>query len=169
MSKSAASSATPEQAAAPTVGVDILAAALAQAINATKPAPKITVANRTTHNPMNPTNARRKLAKTYYQNYDRIDAEDLTPAEYDLLPKLKAGMFIPDGREGFLIEVIDVKRGAQRGMHIRYNNGKIDTRMHLMSKAPTLEALLTTCIAEAEANLLRRKQRRAAGLEDDEE
>ena len=146
------------------IQIATLAAALAQAINATKPPPKITIANRVPQNPMNPSNRKRKLDQKYYQNFSPLDVDDLTDIEFDLLPKLRDGLFIPDGREGFLVEVVHVKRGAHRGMHIRYNNSSIDKRMEFDSKiGGSLEGLLTRCIAEAAAQKIARKQARLNG------
>ncbi len=59
-----------------------------------------------------------------------------------------------------IIEIVNVKRGAHRGMHLRYNNANIDTRMALMTKCPTLVAILKVCIAEYAAQKDERKRLR---------
>lgn len=176
---------TPEPAPAPVVGtptlppqvsIETLAAAFAQALGVSnaqladtlsqlKPKTRITIENRVARNPMNPFNRKRKLAKNYYQNFSLIDVDDITDEEYELLPQLKEGNFIADAKQGYIIEVIDVKRGAHIGMHLRYNNASVDQRMELMTKCPTLVTILTKCIKEAAEQKEERKRRR---LEEDE-
>jgi hypothetical protein len=148
---------SPEQ----SVQVDVLANALAAAINQTKPPARITVANRVPRNPNNPTNRVRKMPFNFYMNFGQVEEPDLTDVEFDLLPKLVPGNYIPDARQGFLIEIVDVKRGGQRGMHIRWNNQTGDQRMEVMARAGgTLAQIFNTCIAEAAQQKLDRKARR---------
>ncbi len=148
------------------ISVNVLAQALTQALEAAKPKAKITVANRVAHNPMNPENRKRVLRKDFYQNFTKVDVEDLTDEEFDLIHQLKEGNFIPDAKQGFLIEVIDVKRGSHRGIHVRYNNASIDQRMQMMTKCPDLATMFKKCIAEAEEQKIARKARRLAEDED---
>ncbi len=102
---------TPPPAAPETsVGVSSLAAALTEAINATKAKPKITVANRIARNPLNPHNRKRKLVRDFYQNFSLVDVNDLTDEEYELIPKLRPGNFVSDSKQGYIYEVIDVQR-----------------------------------------------------------
>jgi len=143
-------------------------AQLVEAINAAKPKVKITIANRIARNPMNPKNDKRVLPMAYYQNFHKIDPQDLTPDEYELLPRLKEGNFVEDGREGYLVEVIHVKRGAHRGMHIRYNNKTTDQQMQFMVKVGSdLSAILRKCIAEYEKQKVERKRRKAQDEDED--
>jgi hypothetical protein len=148
----------------------VLADALTGAINAAKPKPKVTVANRVRYNPLNPTNRKRALRRPFYQNFALVDVDDLTDEEYDLLNsgELKPGQFLPDPRIGPLLEVLDVKRGGQIGLHLRYSNADVNQRMTLENKAPGLAGKLRVCIHEYKAQLAERKRRRDAGedLED---
>lgn len=141
-----------------------LAAALTAAIDASKPKPKITIANRQRFNPMNPTNRRRKFLRPFYQNFLEVSVDDVTDEEYEFIncPDLKPGMFLNDPRTGPLLEVIDVKRGGQIGLHLRYNNADINQRMQLESKAPNLIGKLALCISEYKAQSTERKRQRAA-------
>lgn len=148
----------------------VLAGALTEAINASKPKPKVTVANRTKYNPLNPTNRKRVLRRPFFQNFMAVDVDDLTDEEYDLLvsPELKPGQFLTDPRVGPLLELVDVKRGGQIGLHLRYNNADVNQRMNLESKAPGLAGKLRVCIHEYKTQLAERKRRRDSGedLED---
>lgn len=142
---------TPAPSPAPgTVTTDQLAAAFSAALAANAPREKKTIANRKVFNPLNPENKPRKFKVPYYQNFHRISEDEVTDSEYALLPKLKPGQFVSDGSEGYLIEVVEVKRGTHMGIHLRYNNAKNDQRMQLMGIVPTLEAMCRRCIREAE-------------------
>lgn len=156
--------------AAPVDNTAVLAGALTAAIDASKPKPKITIANRTGFNPMNPTNRKRKFRKTFYQNYAEVYVDDVTDEEYELInsPELRPGLYLVDPRTGPLLEILDVKRGSQIGLHIRYSNADINQRMQLESKAPNLVGKLALCITEAKTQSAERKRRREAG-EDDED
>jgi hypothetical protein len=165
--------------ATPTVSVDLLAAAfaqamgisnsqLAEALSALKPKEKITLANRVTRNPMNPTNRARKFPVKYYQNFTEVYEDDVLDEEYDLLLKLKPGSFITGTNGEPLVEVIEVKRGAQRGMHIRYNNKTTDQRMEFMVKCGgSMAEMLTKCIKEYERHRVESKAARRRELEED--
>lgn len=158
--------------AQPTISVDMLAAAFAQALGISnsqlanaleglKPKAKITVANRVARNPMNPTNRKRKFPYAFYQNFTEIFVDDVLDMEFDLLLKLKPGSFVAGPTGEALIEVIEVKRGAQRGMHIRYNNKTQDQRIEFMVAAgSTLVQILTKCINEYESQKIERRAQR---------
>lgn len=146
-----------------------LIGAIGEVIKASRPAEKITVANRTALNPMNPTNAPRKWAKPFYQNWELVEVEDVTPLEYALIPQLKPGLFIRSRKGVPQVEVLFVKRGPQRGVHIRYDNSKQDKSIELMTYAPSLEIMLQKCIAEHKVQAEALQKRRAAGLGDDPE
>lgn len=143
----------------------VLASALTAAIDASKPKAKITVANRQRFNPMNPTDRKRKFHKKVFQNFMEVDVADVTDVEYDLLnsPDLRPGQYLVDQRTGPLLEVLDVKRGAQIGLHLRYSNADINQRMNLESRAPGLVGKLAVCIAEHKTQVEDRKRRREAG------
>jgi hypothetical protein len=155
-------------ASAPVNNSDFLGA-VREIIQASKPPERITVDNRVAFNPMNPTNEKRKLAKPFFQNFERVDEEDLTPLEYQLIPQLKPGLFIKSRRGIALVEVIFVKRGDKRGVHIRYDNSKADKAIELQTYAPTLEVMLQKCISEYAAQQQLILKRRAAGLPDQED
>lgn len=148
------------------IPVSVLAEALAAAINATKAPARITIANRVARNPMNPTNRVRKFDKDYFQNFNKLEEDDLTDEEFDLLPQLREGNYVPNSKDGYLIEVIHVKRGAHRGMHIRYDNGSVDTRMEMMAKCPTFAAILRKCIDGYADQKVERKRKRKEEEED---
>jgi hypothetical protein len=153
-------------------GQTALAGALTEAINATKPKAKITVANRTKFNPNNPTNRVRRLKQKFFQNYFEVDVDEMTDEVFDLLNsgRLKQGQFVVDARIGPLLEVVNVKRGSQIGLHLRYNNAKPDQRMMLDARCPGgLAGYLRACIKEAEEQAERRRARREAGLDDEDE
>lgn len=133
----------------------------------TRPAQKITVANRVALNPMNPTNEVRKWKKPFYQNFEEVEVEDVTPLEYELIPQLKQGLFIKSRKGIPLVEVVIVKRGPQNGIHLRYDNSKKDRGMELMTYAPSLEVMLQKCIAEYKVQQDTLAKRRAAGLPDE--
>lgn len=139
-------------------------------IDASKPPTKITVDTRIPHNPMNPKNEPRLPFKyPYYQNYDKVEPEDLMPEEYRLVPLLKQGLFIKSRRGIPLVEVVIVKRGSQRGIHIRYDN-KGDKGRELQTYVRDMTEMLQRCITEATKQAEVKAARRAAGLpEDDEE
>lgn len=153
---------------APVTNGDFLAAVQA-IIRESRPAEKITVANRVPQNPMNPTNEPRAWKKPFYQNFEEVEVEDVTPLEYELIPQLKQGLFIKSRKGIPLVEVIIVKRGPQRGIHLRYDNSKKDKAIELQTYAPTLEIMLQKCIAEYAQQQDALVKRRAAGLPDDDE
>ncbi len=93
----------------------------------------------------------------------------MTPLEYELIPQLKSGQFLKSRKGIPLLEVIVVKRGASRGIHLRYDNSKADKNMELMTYAPTLEIMLQKCIAEYAVQQSALAKRRAAGLPDEED
>lgn len=146
-----------------------LVSVMKQVIDASRPAEKITVANRIARNPMNPTNEVRKFKKPFFQNFEAVDTDDVTPEEYVLIPQLRPGLFIKNRKGVPLVEVIDVKRGASRGVHLRYDNSKVDKSMELQTYAPTLVVMLEKCIKEAAQQQEVLKARRAAGLSDNVE
>lgn len=159
------------QSAAPAAAVsqDDFLGSVKAIIEATKPPVKITVDNRVAHNPMNPNNDPRPAFKyPYYQNFDKVEPEDLLPEEYALVPQLKAGMFIKSRRGIPLVEVVIVKRGNQRGIHIRYDN-KGDKGRELGTYCRDMTEMLQKCIAEAAKQATERARRRAAGLPEDDE
>jgi hypothetical protein len=154
---------------APVSGHTLLGA-LQQVVDASKPPVKITVDNRTAFNPMNPTNAPRpEMRYPFFQNFDRIEAEDLLPREYELIPQLKPGLFIKSRRGIPLVECLIVKRGASRGIHLRYDS-KGDKGRELQTYCRDMTEMLERCIREAVEQASKRAARRAKGLpEDDEE
>ncbi len=91
----------------------------------------------------------------------------MTPLEYELIPQLKPGLFLKSRKGVMLLEVIQVRRGASRGIHLRYDNSKADKNMELMTYAPTLEIMLQTCIREYKLQQEALAKRRAAGLPDE--
>lgn len=147
-----------------------LATALTAAIDASKPKPKITVANRTKFNPNNSTNRKRKFVRPFYQNFTEVDVQDVTDEEYDFInsPELKPGLFLNDPRTGPLLEILDVRRGGQIGLHLRYSNADVNQRMQLESRAPNLVGKLAVCINEHRKQIVERKRRLAAGEIDNE-
>lgn len=149
-----------------------IAEAIKGAVVAAQPKPKITIANRRRFNPNNPTNRERKLRVKFFQNFAEIDVEEMSDEVFDLLNsgKLKQGGFLNDPRTGPMFEIINVKRGAQIGLHLRYDNSTINKRMLVDSKVQGgLAGILRLCIREAEEQAVARKARRDAGLEDDDE
>ncbi len=153
---------------APVTNGDFLAAVQA-IIKESRPAEKITVANRQAFNPMNPTNEKRLWAKPFYQNWELVDPDDVTPLEYQLIPQLKSGLFINSRKGVPLVEVVVVKRGPQRGIHLRYDNSKKDKGIELMTYAPSLEIMLQKCLAEYAKQQDVIAARRAQGLPDEDE
>lgn len=138
-------------------------------IDASKPPTKITVDNRVAHNPMNPLNEPRHQFKyPYYQNFDKVEPEDLLPEEYLLVPQLKQGLFIKSRRGIPLVEVVIVKRGNQRGIHIRYDN-KGDKGRELATYCRDMTEMLQKCVTEAAKQAQVRAERRAKGLPEDDE
>lgn len=154
---------------APVSGHTLLGA-LQQVVDASKPPVKITVDNRTAFNPMNPTNALRpELRYPLFQNFDKIEVEDMLPREYELIPQLKPGLFIKSRRGIPLVECLIVKRGSMRGVHLRYDS-KGDKGKELQTYCRDLTEMLERCIREAHEQAAKRAERRAKGLpEDDEE
>lgn len=167
----APATAAPAPPAEPSVNVsqgDFLGA-VKSIIEASKPPEKVTVDNRVAYNPMNPGNEPRPDFKyPYFQNFDKVDVEDLLPEEYRLVPLLKPGLFIKSRRGIPLVEVLIVKRGPQRGVHIRYDN-KGDKGKELQTYVRDMTEMLQKCIAEAAKQAEVRAARRAAGLPEDDE
>jgi hypothetical protein len=154
---------------APVSGRTLLGA-LSQVVEASKPPVKITVDNRTAFNPMNPTNAPRpEMRYPFFQNFDKIEVEDMLPKEYELIPQLKPGLFIKSRRNIPLVEVLIVKRGGARGIHMRYDS-KGDKGKELQTYCRDMTEMLEKCIREAAEQAAKKASRRAQGLpEDDEE
>lgn len=146
-----------------------LIGAIKEVIIASRPPEKITAANRIAYNPMNPANEKRAWKRPFYQNFEAVDTEDVTVLEYELIPLLKPGLFIKSRKGVPLVEVLIVKRGQQRGIHLRYDNSKKDKGIELMTYAPSLEIMLQKCIAEYKVQQDALAKRRAAGLPDDED
>jgi hypothetical protein len=158
-----ASNDTPKEQPGPTVTVEALSRAFSDALVSVQPKARITVANRVPRNPLNPTNEVRKFERDFYQNFTKVDPQDLLHDEYVLIPKLREGSFVPDGKEGYLFEVVDVKRGSYRGIHLRYSNGTQDQRMQLMVKAgPDLTSMLKTILADADKQKVEARAKRRA-------
>jgi hypothetical protein len=138
-------------------------------IDASKPPQKVTVDNRRAYNPANPNNDPRPPFKyPFFQNFDKVDMEDLWPEEYRLIPLLKPGLFVKSRRGIPLVEVAIVKRGAQRGIHLRYDN-KGDKGKELQVYCRDLTEMLQKCIAEAAKQAETKAARRAQGLPEDED
>jgi hypothetical protein len=159
---------TPVSEAATVTSQDFLGA-VKEIIKESRPVEKITVANRVPHNPMNPTNEPRSWKYKFFQNFEEVELEDVTPLEYELIPQLKPGLFIKSRKGVPLVEVVLVKRGNLRGLHLRYDNSKADKAIELQTYAPTLEIMLQKCINEFVAQQKLKADRRAAGLSDEDE
>lgn len=149
------------------VGVEALSRAFTEALAPLQPKTKITIANRKVMNPMNPENKPRKWERDFYQNFAKVDPQDVFQDEYELIPKLREGSYIADDKEGFLFEVVEVRRGSNRGIHLRYSNATPDKRMQLMVKAgATLGDMLRAILADADKQKVASRARRRAEDQD---
>jgi hypothetical protein len=141
---------------------------LADAIKGLQPKEKITIRNRSVHNPMNPGNKPRKFPQKIYQNFTEVYEDDVTDREYELLLQLQPGGYITGKSGEPLLEVIEVKRGAQRGLHFRYSNKTRDQQMEFMVKAgASMEDYLFRAIKEYERNKVEAKAQRRKEREED--
>lgn len=129
-----------------TVGTSELAAALVQAINATKAVEKKTIANRKPRTPWTPPDgvARLKLKRKAYQHGMLINDDRLSNDEIALFNKLRPGRFLGGN--------VTVTRRKDRGIDISYPIKTASQRLKLVNLFGiwNLTGLLEACIHEAQ-------------------
>lgn len=124
-----------------------LAAALFQAIEATKPPAKKNMFNRKPNTPWSPKDGSRKLKlkRKMYQHGLLINEDTVSNDEIDLLNKVRPGLYC-DGN-------VRVYRRRDRGVDIDYVIKTAAQRLRLVNQfgIRNLSELLLRCISEAEA------------------
>ena len=135
--------ATPKESS---VGTSELAAALVQAINATKPIEKKTFATRKPKTPWTSKDGSPKVAlkRKAYQHGMAVDDEKLSNDEITLFNKLRPGRFL-DG-------IVTVTRRRDRGIDISYPVKTAAQRLKLVNLfgIRNLAELLAMCVNEAQ-------------------
>lgn len=127
------------------VGTSELAAALVQAINATKPVEKKTFATRKAKTPWTPKDGtpKVKLKRAAFQHGMEVDPDKLSNEEIALYNQLRPGRFL-DG-------VVTVTRRRDRGIDVSYPVKTAAQRLKLVNLfgIRNLGELLSMCVNEA--------------------
>lgn len=134
---------TPEAEAANFDMIQQLTAALAAAINQTKPIEKKTAVNRKPGSPWDPKDGskKHKLRRKMYQHGHLIDPDLESNEVIDLMNKLKVGLFC----DGW----VKVYKRKDQGIDIDYPVKTASQRIKLFKYATTFRELLERCIHEA--------------------
>ena len=127
------------------ISADILAAALAKAIETARPA-KITVANRKKQTPWTPKDGspKRTLKRKLFQHGIPVQEDHMTNEWIDLANKLRPGKFCNG--------LIDVIRRRDKGINITYPMKTQAQRMRLVTEFGLRDfgEIMARCIQEAE-------------------
>lgn len=152
----------------PQVGVEALAKAITQAIGQTGPRRFIPFGQQSLVSEFNPKGLRnRKLARTVYQNGNRINVDLVYDVEIELLDAIKPGRYIEN-----LVRIVEGEdQDGTTAIHILYHNKTADQRMALGGKLKGegktgLERMLRMILAEEAAQIAAKKAIRKREVEE---